>query len=420
MKILILHDTFPPYYVGGAGVVAFSLAKKFHQKGHKVTVISSAPDGIEEYISDADGFRVYFLNCRYNRRWRGYLSIYNPLAVNKVSKIIEEFKPDILFAHNVHFYLSYYSLRLGRKNNAKVVLLAHDAMLFHYSKIENDKKISSFDQLREFGLWYNPFRNMAIRFYLKYVDQIVAVSEALKRALINNGIRKDIKVIHNGLEPADWVISPDLVEKFKTAHNLQGKKVIFFGGRLSGSKLGALPQSLPAVFDNVPNAVLIIAGDLNDAEKFINHFPDNIANRIKALGWLNYDQKRIAYASSDVIVFPSDHFETFGLIPLEGMAAGKPVIASDNGGQTEIIIDGITGYLFKRQDAGMLAKKITAVLKDEVLAKKLGFAGRQRLIDFFQLESFVGQYLDLFNDLLKIERRGQVPSKKVPDPLNKS
>src|SRR3989338_9935720 len=102
MKILFLSDDFPPNNLGGAGVVAYSLAKTINNLGHEVHVISTTQDKNEEGGLAQDGLKIYKIYSQYHRRWRAYLSLYNPQTVKKVKKIINDIKPDVVHAHNVH------------------------------------------------------------------------------------------------------------------------------------------------------------------------------------------------------------------------------------------------------------------------------------------------------------------------------
>jgi len=171
MKILILQDNFPPKSYGGAGVVAFNMAKGFKDRGYDVSVISTVKDKKEEGESEYKGIKIYSIYSNYSERWRSYLSLYNPMTVKKVRNIIETINPDVVFAHNIHFDLSYHSLKLAKESGARVFLIAHDVMLFHYGKlmgginpsdfsasVKINYKIDFWQQIKEFKKRYNPFR----------------------------------------------------------------------------------------------------------------------------------------------------------------------------------------------------------------------------------------------------------------------
>jgi len=227
MKILILSDGFPPVYAGGAEVIAFNLAKSFQKIGNHVYIITTVREKSKAGQFDYQGLKVFRIYSDYHERWRAYLSLYNPQTVNQVKKIIKQIKPDIVHIHNIHYHLSYYSLRIARKYSKAVFLTAHDAMLFHYGKliefIDLDNlsvpktfnyKVAPWQQIKRFKKRYNPLRNIIIRHYLKYINKIFAVSYTLKEALLQNGI-KNIEVIHNGIDMDGWQVSDEKVKDFK-------------------------------------------------------------------------------------------------------------------------------------------------------------------------------------------------------------
>jgi len=387
MKILFLEDNFPPYNnVGGAGTVASSLAYELKKKGNDVFVITSVQDKSNEGSVEDNGLKVFKIYSKYHIRWQAYLSLYNPRTVEKIKKIIEQISPDVVHAHNIHYYLSYHALKLAKQSGAKVFLTAHDAMLFHYGKVDNANKISPWAQLKKYKLRYNPFRNLVIKSCLKYVDQIFAVSFALKDALVQNGI-KNITVIHNGIDVNCWELAPSVVEGFKEKYGLLGKELVLFGGRISlakGSRQALL--ALELVRQKIPEAELMVLGreQLPGAEN---------------LGWLSGEELKVAFSSSDVVIVPSLYLDPLPTVVLEAMASKKPVVGTCSGGTPEMIVDGQTGYIVDPSDTSLLAKRIIELLSDNSKAKSFGEAGFERVRKEFNLETQVNELLNWYKSI---------------------
>ena len=226
MKILYLNDDWPPEAVGGAVRVASDLAWKVAERGHEVEIITTVRNRREEGVFKEKGVIVHRIYANYHERWRAWLSLYNPQTVGKVKKIISEFKPEVVHAHNIHFYLSYVCLKIAKKSGAKVFLTAHDAMSFSYGKLKTKKflergnyHLGFWDRLKQAKKRLDPFREFFIRYYLKYVDKIIAVSEALKNAFGQNGI-KGVEVLYNGIDISKWRIKEGEIERFKTENEL--------------------------------------------------------------------------------------------------------------------------------------------------------------------------------------------------------
>ncbi len=411
MKILFLSDDFPPNNVGGAGTVAFNLAKGLQKNRHQVFVITTTRDKFSEGEAEYSGLKIFKLFSNYHERWRAYLSLYNPQTVRKIKKILCNIKPDIVHAHNIHYHLSYYVLKLAKNSGAKVFLTAHDAMLFHYGKLVEfidpknpscnvkSYRVSAWQQLRVYKKRYNPFRNLVIRHYLGYVDKIFAVSNELKKALGQNGIG-NVETIYNGIDVSEWSIDELLINEFRGKYNLQNKKIILFGGRLSKFK-GAeqIILSVSKVVEEIPNVLLLILGK---KDNYVNEIfklakKRGLEENIIFTEWLSGEKLKAAYWSSDIIATPSICFDSFPTINLEAMACKKPVISTCFGGAKEIIKDGVTGYIVNPYDVNLMAEKIIDLLKNPQKAKQFGEAGYERVKKFFGLDMQVEKIISWYH-----------------------
>jgi len=96
-----------------------------------------------------------------------------------------------------------------------------------------------------------------------------------------------------------------------------------------------------------------------------------IGDIITFLGAKDQDMLQYYYAAAEMVVMPSD-YESFGMVALEAMACGTPVIASDVGGLAFLVKDGRTGYRVPARDSGALADRITRLLTDEALRRRIG------------------------------------------------
>jgi glycosyltransferase involved in cell wall biosynthesis len=364
-------------------------------------------DKFLEGTSNSENLKVYRIYSNYHPRWQAWLSLYNPQTVLKVKRIIKEIKPDIIHVHNIHKYLSYHCLKIAKKYTKGIFLTAHDVMLVHYGKFlpkegKDVCKIRAWSHIKEAQKRYNPFRNIFIRRYLKYVDKIFTVSNSLKKLLRINDI-KNVETIYNGIDINDWKIDPDKVRKFKEKYNLQNKKVIFFGGRLSGAKGGdQILKAISLIKKKIKNIVLLVAGERNkyvaDMERLVKEL--SLEKNIVFTGWLEGNDLKAAYHSADICACPSICFEAFGMTNLEAMACKKPVVSSYFGGPKEVIIDparggaGIqTGYLVNPNDVELMTEKIIDLLKNPQRAEKLGEAGYRRAKEKFSLDRQVKETL---------------------------
>ncbi|MEK7127287.1 MAG: glycosyltransferase family 4 protein [Patescibacteria group bacterium] len=389
MKIIFLHDNYNPENLGGASRVVNNLARGILDVGHEVSIITSTTNRFDEGEILIDGIRIYKIYSNYRPIFRSYFSLYNPLTVGKIKLLINKIKPDIVHAHNIHQHLSYHSLKIAKDSGAKVFLTAHDAMLFHYGKFvefigKSSYKIDPWEQMAKYKLEYNPVRNLIIRQQLKNVSKIFAVSNALKKALNQNGIT-NVATLYNGIDIKLWV---------NKNNNKNKNNSVMFVGKLSGAKGG--PQIIAAmkiVKQKIPDAKLLVVGQKPVDPAILQLEKDGL---IEFSGYLSGQAMVKAYYSSSLVVFPSVCLDTFGMVVLEAMACKKPVVGTCFGGAPEIIADGKTGWVVNPLDIPLLAEKIINLLVNEKQAKTFGEQGFKRVGQLFSLQSQVAKTLSWY------------------------
>ncbi len=388
MKIVLLQDDFPPESLGGAGNMAATLALALKELGHEVKVVAATQERERAGAGEWQGIYVYRIFSAYHERWRAYRSLYSPGMARKITRLLKEFNPDVVHAHNVHMHLSYYALVLAKRHAKKVVLTAHDEMLFHYGKFYEcigrpDYKVHWWQIAKRFTKRWNPLRNALIRHMTQGVS-IASLSLEHRRALSDNGY--DSGVVYNGMDPSGWPAEEQEILSFKRSHGIEGRRVVLFAGRISRLKGSeASMRMIARVRESDPEAVLVIAGAQDAAS----------ADAVYT-GWLSGDEMRRAYAASDVVVFPSIYFDPFGLINLEAMASSKPVVATCFGGAPEIVVDGSTGYVVDPRDTNAFADKVLQLLQDPEKARRFGRAGRARLLERFTARRMAEEYIVLY------------------------
>lgn len=120
---------------------------------------------------------------------------------------------------------------------------------------------------------------------------------------------------------------------------------------------------------------------------------------VQSLGWVPPHRLPDLYRSAAVVVVPSLWEEPFGLVAVEAMACGVPVIASRQGGLASIVEDGITGFLVAPGDSEQLAERLEQLLADSDLRRRFGEAGRARAVDLFAWDRIVeNHYLPMIEE----------------------
>ena len=408
MKVLFLHDN-PPIGFGGATNSTYEIALGMKNAGHEVFAITTCREQSEAGEFNYQGIKYWKIATDYPDRWRAYVSLYNPRVCRQVDRILAKIKPDVVHASNIHQYLSYHCFKIAKRHAKVVCLTARDLMVFNYGKLmtsqylENlDTRTTWRDHMRQARKRWNPFRNFLIKRYLKYVDQIFALSNALKEALEQNGI-KNVHVMHTGINVDLWSVDKDEAIKFRKIHNLENKKLILFGGRLGAAK-GA-EKSIEALFEiakQEPDAVLLVAGKLDWYAEVMREKAKSLGveNNLVFTGWVDKNDMKNVYSASDIVLVPSMYLDPFPRIMVEAMACGKPVVGSRYGGAPEIVIDGVTGYIINPLYPKQIALKILDLLKNPEKVEAFGQAGRERVKDNFRLEDKIKAHLSFYKAIL--------------------
>jgi len=211
-------------------------------------------------------------------------------------------------------------------------------------------------------------------------------------------------VIHNGLDlslyrkPADGALRESL-EVGPGPVALAIANLIPYKGHTF------LLKAWKSVLSASPMATLLLAGEGPARSALEAEARDlGVADRVRFLG-VRRDIPALL-AVSDVLVHPSLE-EGFCNALLEAMAAGKPVVATDVGGNAEAVTNGTTGWLVPARDANALAGAIRRIFEDPGLGVALGAAGRRVAETRFTRDAMVRQYESLYMDLLKRKRGEQ-------------
>jgi glycosyltransferase involved in cell wall biosynthesis len=120
-------------------------------------------------------------------------------------------------------------------------------------------------------------------------------------------------------------------------------------------------------------------------------------------GFLHGEELARAYASSDIFFFPSES-ETFGNVTLEAMASGLPAVNAASSGSNSLVVEGVTGHLVSAREEAAMAERITALVRDAGLRRRMGEAARARALDY-SWEHIMSGLLDSYRQVLR-EARG--------------
>jgi glycosyltransferase involved in cell wall biosynthesis len=412
MRIVLMNDHIPPEGKGGAESVAWRLAQGLLQAGHEVHVVASTPNAPFEELRD--GIPTYHLHANFRKRFRAWRSLWNPQTTSAFHQLLQRIQPDVVNAHNIHFYLSYHTLKIAYDLGIGTVFSSHDVMPFAYTKLTHfikpnlndinlpdDYRVPFGFNLRQNRLRYNPIRNIGIRYYLTHYAMIrTTPSQALADAHSANDL-PPFTLAYNGINLDEWeTINPDRVNALRQRLNLQDKKVILIAGRLTSHKgTVQLLSAMDQLTDKIPDMRLLVLTTGDIAQQIPPEY-QHLRPFITSGGWLSGEELVAAYHLADVAVVPSVIFDTFPTVNLEAMAVGLPVIATCFGGSPEVVIDGETGYIINPFDTDLFADRLQKLLLNSTLRHSMGHKGQERTRDHFTLNHQVHQMVALYEEAI--------------------
>ena len=334
---------------GGVSAHVHDLANALIRKGHYVSVIAPAE-------SDEDlPFFVESTGKPRAVRYNGSVArlSFGPLVARRVSKWIEQGQFDVLHVHEP--LAPSVSVLACWAAKGPIVATWHSSM-------DRSRVILSLAKLAQT--------------VMEKVSARIAVSPAARQTMIEH-LGGEAVIIPNGVD----------VQAFANASPMPGwgtdEETLLFFGRVDESRKGlaVLLNALPRIRETFPNLKILIAGP-GDCDELLEELSVEDRACITQLGLVDEDMKPNVYASGTIYVAPNTGGESFGIVLLEAMASGTPVIASNLSAFNRVLADGECGKSFVNEDSESLADAVIELLNDKQEQARLRVAGLARVIDF--------------------------------------
>ncbi|HEM9001248.1 TPA: glycosyltransferase family 4 protein [Burkholderia cenocepacia] len=240
----------------------------------------------------------------------------------------------------------------------------------------------------------------ATRWFIGGSDVVIGVSASCAHVL--NRFRRnahDARVIGNTAAAAERDASNAL---HATCHL---RPYIAFAGRLTKQKgVDTLIDALAILAARGCDVDLELAGEGDIAHWRSHAEARNVLDRVRFSGWLDGASKARFYREASIFCLPSQ-FESFGIVALEAMFHGVPVVATRVGGLPELVVEGVTGHLVAHGSPGVLADAIHGLLRDRERAKRMGAAGRRRAYGSYSVDVIAAEYANCYGEILGMRQR---------------
>jgi len=412
MRVLLISDHADPLVeigskeAGGQNIYVFYLAKFLCKLGLSVDVYTRWDrKNKKEIINFNNNLRVIRVKAgpkKYIPK-DNFLKLVDEFAENVLKRISKE-KIQYDLIHTNYWYSGIIGLKIAQVIKKPLVHVYHSIGKIRFETLKKFKPQGSDNE-------FFKRRMLAEKEIAWKADKVIATSPVEKR-IIKNLFGIDEEKIINITIGVDTKIFKS-IEKKKARRLLKfdsEKKVILYVGRIEWRKgIGTLLYALKEVVKKYPDSKLYIIGGgkskstkkLEEAEcKRLKNIADElgIRDKVSFLGAKRQKYLYKYYSASDVCVVPS-YYEPFGIVPLEAMACGTPVVASKTGGLQFSVLDGKTGHLAKTRSYQDLAEKIIMTLSKGKAFYKSNCL--KRINEKFRWEKIAEQYQKYFNQLIR-------------------
>jgi len=383
MKITFVTTHLTIY--GGGSKFLVDYANELIKRGHEITVVSQKINykhfqfdkGIEiiEIGGPLPSSALY---------WFNFIGI-----KKKYINILTKLHTDFLIS--VHFPTNYFCYLVKRKKEVKYLHFCLEPYLFFHKKAYY--RHESF--LRRVILWF--FRKIFARLDIKgtqQADEIICISKFTKKQV--RAIYKREGIVHYLGVKTNIAFNQNnfnLKKKLKIAEDAQILLALGLTHYLKGAK--ELLFIYNRILKKIPEAILLIGGNITKENQIIiNYLEEKLKlppNKIVLYGFIKQEFLNQIYAQSALTLYPAIQ-EPFGLIPLESMINGTPVIAFNLGGPNETIINGKTGFLVEPYNYNDFAQKAINLVKNKDLREKFAINSIRHTKSNFDLETCVSHF----------------------------
>lgn len=392
MRILFLCDEYPPASHGGLGTFVQGMSRHLSSDGHTVVVVG-AYKGISKASVELDGkVAVHRLPVAGGPGRLGFLRGRLAFA-EAVQSLVNRLKIDIVEGFESGGWLLF--LRLP----CPLVVRLHNPRVLA-DRVESARR----------GL----LLSLSERLALRRASKVIAVSKFLasraSRAYRGSGLQEDrIRVIANGVDFSSF--------KQQDWRPTAAGRIVFAGTIKPQKGVRTLLKAFSEVSTSNTDAHLLIAGKdtqpggTSYMKSLIQELalPQNTLSRIEWLGHVPVEKLGELYASSEVCVFPS-LFESFGLVAVEAMACGRPVLFSQRCAGPEIIDHGRTGFLVDPENSIEIAERVLFLLRNRPAAEAMGAAAAVAARERFSIATCAQLSLALYSETLEekaVARKGR-------------
>ena len=408
MRILLLTQFFYPPTVGGEERHVADLSLELATRGHDVAVATLWQQGFPACEIER-GVRIHRIrgtmqraSVLFSEHDRRYAPPFpDPQVLWGLRRILLEERPEIVHAHNwmVHSYTP-----LKKWSKARLVVSLHDYSLVCVQKrlMRRDIRCGGPGLLkclecgtRFYGAAKGPPSTLANFFWgareRRAVDMFLPVSQAVVEGTQLDTYNVPYRIVPNFMPGYGETVSESASSLLSRLP--QGDFLLFVGDVMPDKGAEVLLQAYAEMDTRAPLVLIgrpLLAG-------LAGHLPPNVL----LLGRWPHDVVMEAWSRCAIGLVPSIVAETFGIVALEAMSMGKPVIAARSGGLTDVVVDGETGFLVPPGDPRALRQAMQFLLDNPLQRARMGALARQRSMAF-RAQSVIPRIEQIYQELIGV------------------
>lgn len=370
----MITKEFPPIS-GGIGYYVDNLSRKLLERGHKITVITkgSANKTEKQVVNGIDVFRVSFFPLYPFHVW------IHGLFVNRLFKSLES-KLTLVHLHTPISPLI--------KTSLPIITTVHTPMKIDARYHEVFDFYSLAERMQSM-LVYPPIESKLFRASKKITTVSRSVAQELREYRLDP---KEINVIGNGVDEKTFTPLPN--------KNGTEKYVLYTGVLRARKGLFDLIKCAEQVCRACPDIKFVICG----RGPFINKLKENVRRiglqeKIVFLGYIKRNKLIQIYQNATVHVVPS-HYEGLPTVLLEAMSCGIPVVATNIGGNNEVVCSGVNGFLVSPKSPREMADVVLRLLDDKALREKIGRLARETIEKKYTWDKITENVLKCYENIL--------------------
>ena len=387
MRILMLSWEYPPHVVGGLGRHVGALARNLAEQGHEVHVVTRSPaDQTDIDEVQLDGVRVLRVAepppvIPFDDLVPWVLAFNNRVQA-AAGRLLRERTFDVIHAHD--WLVAYAAAGLKQTWGVPVVATVHATEYGRHQGWLPGPMNKLIHQV-EWWLTYEARRVITCSQYMRrQVEQVFMLPS------------EKLDVVPNGVAVRDFEVDSDAAREMRARLTGPRTRMVLFAGRLEYEKgVQTVLHALQRIRAQVGPTRFFVAGVGTYSQQLRREVRRlGLQRHVRFTGFLEDRELRLHYAAADVAVAPSI-YEPFGLVAVEAMACGTPVVVGDTGGLREIV-EGGSGLCFTPEDAGGLADALIRVLSDGELADDLAARGLARIRSRYDWGAVAAQTVDIY------------------------